>query len=92
MNYSTSAHAKFHARYHIVWITKYLYKVLTKEMRLRIREIARQICEQLGVQIIKGVLSNNHGFCHICENSTKNGNFPYMKMAQNIPFSFSFCG
>ena len=60
MKYSTSAHTKFHARYHIVWITKYRYKVLTHEMRLRIREITRQICQQLGVQIVKGVLSNNH--------------------------------
>jgi putative transposase len=58
--YSVSAHAKFHNRYHIVWITKYRYKVLSKPMRLRVREITRQVCAQMGVNIIKGVLSNNH--------------------------------
>jgi REP element-mobilizing transposase RayT len=60
MSYRTGSHTVFHHRYHIVWAPKYRYKVLTREMRLRIREITRQICEQLGVEIIKGVLSQDH--------------------------------
>ena len=60
MSYRTGSHTVFHHRYHIVWAPKYRYKVLTREMRFRIREITRQICEQLGVEIIKGVLSQDH--------------------------------
>ena len=60
MSYSTAAHTTYHNRYHLVWITKYRYKVLTQEMRYRIRAITQQICAQMGVEIIKGVLSNNH--------------------------------
>ena len=60
MTYSLSSHAKYHNRYHVVWITKYRYKVLSKDIRYRLRHIIRQICNQMGVNIIRGVLSNNH--------------------------------
>ena len=60
MSYRTGSHTVFHHRYHIVWVPKYRYKVLTRDIRLRIREITRQICDQLGVEIIKGVLSQDH--------------------------------
>ena len=46
--------------YHIVWVPKYRYKVLRGAIRERVREIARQVCKELGVEIVSGVLSNDH--------------------------------
>src|SRR5258708_15959152 len=60
MSYSKGSHTVYHHRYHIVWITKYRYKVLEGALRERIRVIIRQVCDELGVQIVSGVLSNEH--------------------------------
>lgn len=60
MSYRSGSHTVFHHRYHIVWAPKYRYKVLKGDIRLRVREITRQICDQLGVEIISGVLSQDH--------------------------------
>ena len=60
MQYDKGKHCVFYHRYHIVWSTKYRFKVLTGDLRLRIREIIRQVCAENGVEIIKGVLSNDH--------------------------------
>ena len=60
MSYRTSSHTLFHHRYHIVWITKYRFKVLRGEIREHVRDIIRQVCKELDVEIIRGVLANDH--------------------------------
>jgi putative transposase len=58
--YDFGSHCVFYHRYHIVWATKYRYKVLIGDIRLRAREIIRQACGELGVDIVKGVLAQDH--------------------------------
>ena len=61
MRYDTGKHTVFQHRCHIVWITKDRYQVLRGEIRERMRAIIRQVCAELGVTIVKGVLSTDHG-------------------------------
>ena len=58
--YDFGSHCVFYHRYHIVWATKYRYKVLVGDIRLRARAIIRQTCGELGVEIVKGVLAQDH--------------------------------
>ena len=44
----------------VVWSTKYRFKVLRGDVQLRIREIIRRVCVENGVDIISGVVSNDH--------------------------------
>ena len=60
MQYSTGKHCVFYHRYHLVWSAKYRYKVLRGDIKLRVRDICRQVCAENGVDIIRGVLSNDH--------------------------------
>ena len=60
MSYRTSSHTLFHHRYHIVWITKYRFKVLRGEIREHVRDVIRQVCQELNVEIVQGVLANDH--------------------------------
>ena len=60
MQYLTGKHCVFYHRYHLVWSTKYRYKVLRGDIKLRVRNICRQVCAENGVDIIRGVLSNDH--------------------------------
>ena len=60
MLYKKGKHSVFYHRYHFVWSTKYRRKVLVGSVRLRVREIIRQVCVEQGVDIIRGVLSNDH--------------------------------
>jgi putative transposase len=60
MQYSTGKHCVFYHRYHLVWSTKYRCKVLRGDIKLRVRDIYRQVCAENGVDIIRGVLSNDH--------------------------------
>lgn len=60
MQYDTGKHCVCYHRYHLVWSTKYRFKVLHGEIRLRVRDIIRQVCAENGVDIIEGVLSNDH--------------------------------
>jgi len=60
MSYRTSSHTLYHHRYHIVWITKYRYKVLRGKIREHVRDVIRQVCEELHVEIVRGVLANDH--------------------------------
>ena len=60
MQYAPSWHCVYYHRYHIVWSTKYGYKVLIGDIRLRAREISRQVCGENGVEIVHGVLSQDH--------------------------------
>ena len=50
---------------HIVWSTKYRYSVLEGDVKERCRELLIQICESEDVEILKGVVSNNHIHMHI---------------------------
>ena len=50
---------------HIVWSTKYRYSVLEGDVKVRCRELLIQICESEDVEILKGVVSNNHIHMHI---------------------------
>ena len=58
--YATSRHCVYYHRYHIVWSTKYRYKVLIGDIRLRARELSRQGCGENGIEIVHGVLSQDH--------------------------------
>jgi len=60
MQYDKGKHSVFYHRYHLVWSTKYRFKVLHGEVRQRVRDIIRQVCAENGVDIIRGVLSNDH--------------------------------
>jgi len=50
---------------HLVWSTKYRYEVLRGDVQIRCRELIRQSCDSLDIQILKGVVSNNHIHLHI---------------------------
>lgn len=45
---------------HVVWCTKYRKKVLEKDIGLRLRDLCRQICSDLGVEILSGVVAQDH--------------------------------
>ncbi len=60
MEYRYGSHTVFNIEYHFVWVTKYRYKVLTGDVALRVRELVRQTCEAFEIQIIKGVVSQDH--------------------------------
>ena len=50
---------------HIVWSTKYRYQVLKGDLKVRCREVLIQVCEAQGIEILKGVVSNDHVHMHI---------------------------
>ena len=50
---------------HIVFVTKYRYKVLKGDIQKRCREVIKQGCETLEIEILKGVVSNDHVHLHI---------------------------
>ncbi len=50
---------------HIVWSSKYRYSVLEGDVKSRCWAILIQICESEDVDILKGVISNNHVHIHI---------------------------
>lgn len=50
---------------HIVWSTKYRYSVLLGDIKLRCRSILIQICDSEDVQILKGVVSEDHIHMHL---------------------------
>ncbi len=60
MDYRHGSHTKFKIEYHFVWATKYRYKVLTGDIGLRVRELVRQTCEHFEMQILRGVVSQDH--------------------------------
>jgi len=60
MKYRNGSHTKYKIEYHFVWVTKYRYRVLMGDVGLRVRELARQTCEHLEIEILRGVVSQNH--------------------------------
>ncbi|WP_425429875.1 IS200/IS605 family transposase [Cognaticolwellia beringensis] len=60
MKYRHGSDTKYTIEYHLVWVTKYRYRVLTGAVGLRVRELARQTCEHLEIEILRGVISQDH--------------------------------
>ncbi|SFU73786.1 putative transposase, partial [Pustulibacterium marinum] len=59
------AHTTSRLSCHIVWSTKYRYKVLKGDIQSRCRELLIQICDAEGIEILKGVVSQDHVHMHI---------------------------
>ncbi|MBZ0200395.1 MAG: IS200/IS605 family transposase [Ignavibacteriaceae bacterium] len=64
-NQRTSGHTVSRLTVHIVWSTKYRYKVLNGDKKQRCRSILLQICDSEDVEVLKGVISNDHVNIHI---------------------------
>jgi putative transposase len=60
MRYRNGSHTKYKIEYHFVWVTKYRYRVLIGDVGLRVRELTRQTCEHLEIEILRGVVSQDH--------------------------------
>ena len=58
--YRKSSHSLFRIEIHLVWITKYRYKVLKGPIATRTRDLVRRICSEENVEIISGVVSQDH--------------------------------
>ena len=61
MEYRQGSHTKYKIEYHFVWVTKYRYQVLVGDVALRVRELVRQTCERYEIQMLRGVVSKDHG-------------------------------
>ena len=61
----TNGHTVSQLTVHIVWATKYRYTVLQGDIQKRCRALLIQICESEDVEILKGVVSQNHIHMHI---------------------------
>src|SRR3974390_1993041 len=64
-NLRRGSHSVHQLHVHLVWSTKYRYAVLNGDIQLRCRELIRQICDAMDVQILKGVVSNDHIHLHL---------------------------
>ena len=60
MEYRTGSHTKYKIEYHFVWVTKYRYQVFQGDIAVRLRELVRQTCGFFEIEIIRGVVSNDH--------------------------------
>ena len=58
--YRKSSHSLYKIEIHLVWITKYRYKVLKGPIAVRTRDLIRRICSEENVEIISGVVSQDH--------------------------------
>ena len=63
--YRKGSHTVTRWTVHIGWDTKYRYHVLKGDVKSRCRSILRQDCETLDIEILKGVVSNDHVHMHI---------------------------
>lgn len=43
-----------------IFVTKYRYKVLRGDIGLKVRELIRQTCEAFEIEILTGVVSQDH--------------------------------
>ena len=60
MDYRHGSHTTFKIEYHFVWVTKYRYHGLQGDVALRVRELVRQTCDRFEIQILRGVVSQDH--------------------------------
>ncbi len=58
-------HSVHQLQIHLVWSTKYRYKLLHGDIQVCCRDLIRQTCDMLDVQILKGVVSNDHIHLHL---------------------------
>ena len=63
--FRTNGHTVSRLSAHIVWVTKYRYPVLKGDIKTRCRSLLIQICNAEDIQILKGVISNDHVHMHI---------------------------
>lgn len=63
--YRRSSHTVSNLSCHIVWATKYRYHILKGDLKHRCRDILIQICDTENVQILKGVVSEDHIHMHV---------------------------
>ncbi len=68
MKYRYVSHTVYNIEYHFVWVAKYRYQVLRGDVTLRLRELVRQTCEAFEIEILRGVVSNDH--VHIMVSAT----------------------
>ena len=59
------AHTVHNLKVHIVWATKYRKKVLKGDIQKRCRDLIIQICGANDIEILKGVISNDHVHLHV---------------------------
>ena len=64
-NIRKSSHSIHQLHVHLVWSTKYRYEVLFGDIQKRCRDLIRQTCDTLDIQILKGVVSEDHIHLHI---------------------------
>ena len=60
MEYRHGSHTVFKIQYHFVFVTKYRYMVLKGDVGLKVRELIRQTYEAFEIEILKGVVSQDH--------------------------------
>ena len=70
MEYRYGSHRVYKIEYHFVFVTKYRYKVLKADVGLKVRELIKQTCEGFEIEIIKGVVSQDH--VHIFVSAPRN--------------------
>jgi putative transposase len=56
----TGSHTVTRLTVHLVWATKYRYRVLVGEIKPRCWDLLIQICDAEDVQILEGVVSQDH--------------------------------
>ena len=62
---SINGHTVSRLTVHIVWSTKYRYSVLKGDIQVRCRKLLIQLCDAEGINILKGVVSQDHIHMHI---------------------------
>lgn len=58
--YRKSSHTVFNIKVHVSWIAKYRYKALTGSIGQRAKDLIRRICNEEDVEILSGVISQDH--------------------------------
>ena len=64
-NVRNGSHSIHQLHVHLVWSTKYRCGVLRGDIQIRCRELIRQSCDSLDIQLLKGVVSQDHIHLHI---------------------------
>ena len=64
-NVRKGSHSVHQLHVHLVWSTKYRYEVLRGDIQIRCRELIRQTCDSMDIQILKGVVGNDHVHLHL---------------------------
>ena len=63
--YRRGSHTLTRLTCHLVWVTKYRYQVLRGDVQSRCRDLLLQDCETMEIEILKGVVSQDHVHMHI---------------------------